>query len=179
MTCRATCYIVSPRSRRVTAWPIVTCNPCSYTHACWRTRIANERQQHRHHQCQRYENSLGRWGRRCCCCYHHYTDLTQAAGRCDICSSNGRCDRSRSEKAHAEIKTSKVHVGQRADADSTLPTQGPRVRETGDRRRRIQSRAAVSAGRVHDEAGYRSHSRTPLCLVARPHRNSTCAITYV
>ena len=61
---------------------------------------------------------------------------------------------SRGGKRRAEIEASRVYVGRRADVGSTLPTQGPRVRETGDRRRRIQPRAAVSARRVHDEAGH-------------------------
>ena len=60
----------------------------------------------------------------------------------------------RGGKRRAEIEAITVHVGRRADPGSTLPTQGPHVRETGDRRRRIQPRAAVSAGRVHDEAGH-------------------------
>ena len=69
------------------------------------------------------------------------------------------------DRSRWEIEASRVYVGRRADADSTVPTQGPRVRETGDRRHRIQPIAVVSAGRVHDEAGHRCHSRTPSCLV--------------
>ena len=57
-TCRATCSIVSPRSRRVTTWPIASRSLCSSTDGGHVS--PTNSQQHSCHPCQRGENSL--WG---------------------------------------------------------------------------------------------------------------------
>ena len=91
-------------------------------------------------------------------------------------------DRSRWEKARAEIEASRVHVGRRADAGSTLPTQGPRVRETGDRRRRIQTCGLCwTCSRRSRSPIVFAPSIVPSCAwsLARSHRNNSCTSMYV